>query len=109
MKPKKNIITKVAGAAIKAATKSAKPSLKTAQKAKPLANPKSGVKVKPAAKQQAGEKDIMTLIKKRAVRNEQISQAQKNNSSSSGLTDSFSMGKTKLMRQVKASNKKKSK
>lgn len=47
MKPKKSIITKVAGAAIKAVTKSAKPSLKAAQKAKPLANPKSAVKVLP--------------------------------------------------------------
>jgi hypothetical protein len=39
-----------AKAAAKAVTKKSKPSLKTAQKAKPLANPKSAVKVKPAAK-----------------------------------------------------------
>ena len=57
MKPKKNIITKVAGAAIKAVTKSAKPSLKAAQKAKPLANPKSAVRVKPAAKQKPNKPD----------------------------------------------------
>jgi hypothetical protein len=48
--PKKNIVTKVAGAAVKAVIKSSKPSLKAAQKAKPLANPKSAVKVKSPAK-----------------------------------------------------------
>jgi hypothetical protein len=53
IKPKKNPITKVIGAGVKAAAKAAgaKPSLKAAQKAKPLAAPKSGVRVKPAAKQ----------------------------------------------------------
>lgn len=49
-----NPIVKVGIAAAKAAAKAAgknvKPSLKTAQKAKPLANPKSAVRVKPAAK-----------------------------------------------------------
>jgi hypothetical protein len=52
MKPKKNPVTKIIGAGVKAAAKAAgaKPSLKAAQKAKPLANPKSGVRVKPAAK-----------------------------------------------------------
>ena len=52
MKPKKNPITKIIGAGVKAAAKAAgaKPSLKAAKKAKPLANPKSGVKVKPPAK-----------------------------------------------------------
>jgi hypothetical protein len=52
IKPKKNIVTKVAGVAIKAITKSNKPSLKAAQKAKPLATPKSSVRVKPG-KQEA--------------------------------------------------------
>ena len=55
MKPKKNPVTKLIGAgakiAAKAAGKKVKPSLKAAQKAKPLANPKSAVRVKPAAKQ----------------------------------------------------------
>jgi len=54
MKPKKNPVTKLIGAGVKAAAKAAgknvKPSLKAAQKAKPLATPKSGVKIKPAAK-----------------------------------------------------------
>ena len=43
MKPKKNIVTKVAGAAVKAVVKATKP----AKKAKPLAEPKSAVKVLP--------------------------------------------------------------
>ena len=55
IKPKKNPVTKLIGAgakiAAKAAGKKVKPSLKAAQKAKPLANPKSAVRVKPAAKQ----------------------------------------------------------
>lgn len=55
IKPKKNPVTKLIGAGVKAAAKAAnkkvKPSLKAAQKAKPLANPKSAVRVKPAAKQ----------------------------------------------------------
>lgn len=82
------------------------------QKAKPLANPKSGVKVKPAAKQQPGKKNINTFIKKRAVRNAQINEAQKGDDFiNSGIRQPgpFSDGKTKLMRQIKASNKKKSK
>ena len=46
MKPKKNPVTKLIGAGVKAAVKA------TSKKAtKPLANPKSGVKVKTAAKQ----------------------------------------------------------
>jgi hypothetical protein len=47
IKPKKNPVTKLIGAGVKAAAKAAgkKPSLKAAQKAKPLATPKSGVKV----------------------------------------------------------------
>lgn len=48
---KKNPVTKVIGAGVKAAAKAAgkkvKPSFKAAQKAKPLANPKSAVKVLP--------------------------------------------------------------
>jgi hypothetical protein len=55
MRPKKNPVTKLIGAGVKAAAKAAgknvKPSLKAAQKAKPLATPKSGIKVKTAAKQ----------------------------------------------------------
>ena len=51
IKPKKNPVTKLIGTGIKAAAKAAgknvKPSLKAAQKAKPLAEPKSAVKVIP--------------------------------------------------------------
>jgi hypothetical protein len=55
IKPKKNPVTKLVAAGVKAAAKAAgaKPSLKAAQKAKPLATPKSGVRVKPAAKPKA--------------------------------------------------------
>lgn len=54
MKPKKNPVTKIVVAGVKAAAKAAgvKPSLKAAQKAKPLTTPKSAVKVKPG-KQEA--------------------------------------------------------
>jgi hypothetical protein len=43
-------VAKITKGIVKAATKSKKPSLKAAQKAKPLANPKSAVKIKPPAK-----------------------------------------------------------
>jgi hypothetical protein len=72
-----------------------------------VANPKSAVKVKPAARQKPGKKDISTFIKKRAVRNEQINEAQKGDDFiNSGIRrpGPFSDGKTKLLRQVKASN-----
>jgi hypothetical protein len=75
----------------------AKPKLPSAN-AKPLAEPKSAVRVKPAAKQRPGKKDIMTVIRKRAVRNEQMQKQGK---------PGFSTGKTKLLRQVKASKKSK--
>jgi len=78
--------------------KEAKDAVKAAAKKKPLAEPKSAVRVKPAAKQRPGKKDIMTVIRKRAIRNEQISANNK---------PGFSKGKTKLIRQVKASNKSK--
>jgi hypothetical protein len=74
------------------------------------ATPKSNVTVKPAAKQIAGKKDIQTFINKRAVRNAQINEAQKGDDFvNSGIRQPgpFSDGKTKLLRQVKASNKKK--
>lgn len=85
-------------AAAKKSAKSVKEALNAAKKAKPLAEPKSGVKTKTAAKQRPGKKDIMTVIRKRAVRNEQMQQQGKSG---------FSTGKTKLLRQVKASNKSK--
>lgn len=51
MKPKKNPVTKLVAAGVKAAAKATgkkvKPSLKAAQKTKPLAEPKSAVKVLP--------------------------------------------------------------
>jgi hypothetical protein len=76
-----------------------------------LAEPsKASVKVKPAAKQQPGKKDIKTFIAKRAVRNEKINEAQKGDDFiNSGIRPAgpFSDGKTKLLRQIKASNKKK--
>jgi hypothetical protein len=75
----------------------AKPKLPSG-KAKPLAEPRSAVRVKPAARQRPGKKDIMTVIRKRAVRNEQMQQQGK---------PGFSTGKTKLLRQVKASKKSK--
>lgn len=60
--PKKNIITKV----IKAAVKSSKPSLKAAQKAKPLANPKSAVRLKGAAKPKPSKPDMAKLEYKKS-------------------------------------------
>jgi hypothetical protein len=59
IKPKKNPVTKLVVAGVKAAAKAAgkKPSLKAAQKAKPLATPKSSVRVKPAAKQKPNKPD----------------------------------------------------
>jgi hypothetical protein len=53
MKPKKNPVTKIIGAGVKAAAKAA--GKKTT---KPLANPKSAVRVKPAAKQQPNKPDV---------------------------------------------------
>ena len=70
---------------------------------------KPSVKVKPAAKQKPGKKDIKTFIAKRAVRNEKINEAQKGDDFvNSGIRPAgpFSDGKTKLIRQIKASNKK---
>jgi hypothetical protein len=66
MKPKKNPITKIIGAGVKAAAKAAgaKPSLKAAQKAKPLATPKSGVRVKSAAKQKPNKPNESKYIYK---------------------------------------------
>ena len=63
MKPKKNPVTKIIGAGVKAAAKAAgaKPSLKAAQKAKPLANPKSAVKVKGAAKSKPNKPDAAKI------------------------------------------------
>jgi hypothetical protein len=65
MKPKKNPVTKIIGAGVKAAAKAAgknvKPSLKAARKAKPLANPKSAVKVKGAAKSKPNPPDAAKL------------------------------------------------
>ena len=59
MKPKKNPVTKLVVAGVKAAAKAAgkKPSLKAAQKAKPLATPKSAVKVKLPAKTKSNKFD----------------------------------------------------
>ena len=82
--------------------------IKKIQKAKPLTEPKSAVKVKPAAKQQPSKKNIDTFIKKRAMRNAQINEAQKSDDFiNSGIRrpGPFSDGKTKLIRQIKASNK----
>jgi hypothetical protein len=70
---------------------------------------KNSVKVKPAARQKAGKKDIQQFINKRAVRNDNINYQQRGNDSiNSGMQQPgpFSQGKTKLMRQIKASNKK---
>lgn len=68
MRPKKNPVTKLIGAGVKAAAKAAgknvKPSLKAAKKAKPLANPKSGVRVKPAAKQQPNKPNETKMVHK---------------------------------------------
>lgn len=75
----------------------AKPKLPSTN-TKPGASPKSAVRTKTAAKQRPGKKDIMTVIRKRAIRNEQMQQQGK---------PGFSTGKTKLLRQVKASNKSK--
>ena len=97
-------------AAAKALTKNNKPSLKAARNAKPLAEPKSTVKTKNAPQQRPGKKDIMTVIKKRAIRNEQIKYAERGDDFvNSGIRQGgpYSQGKTKLLRQVKASNKKK--
>ena len=69
--PKKSPITKIIGAGVKAAAKAAgaKPSLKAAQKAKPLANPKSAVRVKGAAKSKPNKPDAAKLnYKKNSTR-----------------------------------------
>jgi hypothetical protein len=96
---------KLAGKAVKkVASKSVKKAAaankQAATRAETVRIAKNSVKVKNPAKPQAAEKDIMTVIRKRAVRNEQISAKGK---------PGFSMGKTKLIRQMKASNKKKAK
>jgi hypothetical protein len=80
MKPKKNPVTKIIGAGIKAAAKAAgaKPSLKAAQKAKPLATPKSGVRVKPAAKQKPNKPNATkTMFKNDSSRNRASDKAYK--------------------------------
>lgn len=71
--------------------------------------PKSAVKVKPAARQKAGKKDMQQFINKRAFRNESINYKQRGNDFiNSGMQQAgpFSQGKTKLIRQIKASDKK---
>jgi hypothetical protein len=76
IKPKKNPITKIISAAAKAA--GAKPSLKTAQKAKPLANPKSAVRVKPAAKPKPNKPNAAkTTFKNDSSRNRAADKAYK--------------------------------
>jgi hypothetical protein len=73
---------------------------------------KNSVKKKPAAKQKAAPKDMSQFIKKRAFRNENINYKQRGNDFiNSGIQQPgpFSQGKTKLIRQIKASNKKKAK
>lgn len=82
IKPKKNPVTKLIGAGVKAAAKAAgknvKPSLKAARKAKPLATPKSGVKVKPAAKQIPNKPDAAkTMFKNDSSRNRASDKAYK--------------------------------
>jgi hypothetical protein len=77
-----------------------------------IKEPKSAVKVKPAARQQAGKKDIKQFINKRAFRNENINYRQRGNDFiNSGMQQAgpFSQGKTKLMRQIKASSKQRGK
>jgi hypothetical protein len=91
------VAKKLGSKAVKKATAAKK---QAATRAETVKIAKNSVKVKNPAKPQAAEKDIMTVIRKRAVRNEQISAKGK---------PGFSMGKTKLIRQMKASNKKKSK
>ena len=51
---------------ISSITKKKKPSLKQAQKAKPLANPKSAVRVKPAAKNKPNKPDMAKLQYKKS-------------------------------------------
>jgi len=58
-------VVKIVKGAVKAATKK-KPSLKQAQKAKPLANPKSAVRVKPAAKNKPNKPDMAKLQYKKS-------------------------------------------
>ena len=97
---------KVASNAVKSAA--TKKLVKEAAKKKPLTTPKSNVKVKPAAKQIAGKKEIKTFIAKRAIRNEKIAKPTTMQSAAEGTRGApFSDGKTKLLRQIKASNKKK--
>jgi hypothetical protein len=98
------------GTYTRSAKKDVKAAIKTAKKTKPLAEPKSAVKTKTAAKQRPGKKDIMTLIKKRAIRNEQIKYAERGDDFvNSGIRPGgpYSQGKTKLLRQIKASKKSK--
>jgi hypothetical protein len=83
-----------------------------ATRAKTDAIQKNSVKKKPAAKQKAAPKDMSQFIKKRAFRNENINYKQRGNDFiNSGIQQPgpFSQGKTKLIRQIKASNKKKAK
>jgi hypothetical protein len=80
--PKKSPITKIIGAGVKAAAKAAgknvKPSLKAAQKAKPLVNPKSGIRVKPAAKPKPNKPDAAkTMFKNDSSRNRASDKAYK--------------------------------
>jgi|APGre2960657373_1045057.scaffolds.fasta_scaffold27673_4 hypothetical protein len=71
-------VAKIAKGIVKAATKSKKPSLKAAQKAKPLANPKSGVKVKPTAKQKPNKPDsAKTMFKNDSSRTRASDKAMK--------------------------------
>jgi hypothetical protein len=88
--------------------KAAKESYRASVKRGTYATPKSGVKVKPAAKQIAGKKEMNTFIAKRAIRNEKIAKPTTMQSAAEGTRGApFSDGKTKLLRQIKASNKKK--
>jgi hypothetical protein len=96
--------------AIKTSKKAAAVKKQAAVRAETVRIAKNSVKVKTAARQKPGKKDIGTFIKKRAIRNRDISEFNKSDDFyNSGLRPGapYSTGKTKLMRQIKASNKKK--
>jgi hypothetical protein len=82
----------------KAVKKAAAVNKQAATRAETVKIAKNSVKVKNPAKTKAAEKDIIRVINKRRIRNEQISAKGE---------PGFSQGKTKLMRQMKASDKKK--
>jgi hypothetical protein len=97
---------------IKASKKAAAVKKQAAVRQETVRIAKNSVKVKTAARQKPGKKDISTLIKKRAIRNEQIRYAERGDDFvNSGIRPGgpYSQGKTKLLRQIKASDKKKSK